>query len=532
MSIIKSNIRVGLSQYEENRVKMSELIDQLQKNLAKSRYQGKEKHIEKAKKAGKMTARERVELLLDQDSFFLELLPLIGLDGDGFGPGGTTVSGIGLVEGRLCMINANVGTNKGGAIDKATLQKTTRISEIAADNGLPVINLVESSGANLPEQEQIFNYGGAIFREITRRSKKGLTTISVVFGNSTAGGAYVPGVSDYSIFVKGNAKVFLAGPPLVKMATNEIVDEESLGGAEMHSRVSGVSDYLAEDEYHALRLAREIMRTLPNSKNHFIPEEPIAKPLYLEEEILSIVPADIRKPFDSRELIARIIDGSDFSEFKPDYGSTLVCGFAKIEGYPIGIIANNGVLFSEAANKGTHFIQLCNRQNIPLLFLQNTTGFMVGSAYERDGIIKHGAKLINAVSNSEVPTITIMIGASYGAGNYAMNGRAYQPRFLFSYPNSQIAVMGPEQLSGVMTMIQRQAAEQAGIPFDEENAAQINEYMMQQVRANSSAWYASGQGWDDGIIDPRDSRTVLAICLAVVNSQEIKGADSFGVFRM
>lgn len=532
MSIFNSKFNPNQASTLENRSEMLALIDKLNKHLAESRFQGKEKHIEKALKQGKLSARERIELLLDQDSFFLELMPLIGLDGDGFGPGGTTVSGIGLVEGRLCVINANVGTNKGGAIDKATLQKTIRISEIASENNLPVINLVESSGANLPEQEQIFNYGGEIFREITRRSRKGLTTISLVFGNSTAGGAYVPGMSDYAVFVKNNAKVFLAGPPLVKMATNEVVDDETLGGADMHSRISGVSDYLAEDEYDALRIAREIMSTLPKEKPHLKPEFPVKSPRFSADEILNIVPADIRKSFDARELIGRICDDSDFSEFKPDYGATLVCGYAKIGGYPVGFIANNGVLFSEAANKGTHFIQLCNRQNIPLIFLQNTTGFMVGSAYEKDGIIKHGAKLINAVSNSDVPTITILIGSSFGAGNYAMNGRAYQPRFLFSYPNAQIAVMGPEQLSGVMLMIQRQAAEQAGIPFDEENAKEVAEYMMQQVRKNSTAWYASGQGWDDGIIDPRDTRTVLSICLAVVYNQEIKGTENFGVFRM
>jgi acetyl-CoA carboxylase carboxyltransferase component len=300
----------------------------------------------------------------------------------------------------------------------------------------------------------------------------------------------------------------------------------------MHSRISGVSDYLAEDESDALRIAREIMSTLTKSVAAFKPELAIKSPRFSADEILNIVPADIRKSFDARELIARICDDSYFSEFKPDYGATLICGYAKIGGYPVGFIANNGVLFSEAANKGTHFIQLCNRQNIPLIFLQNTTGFMVGSAYEKDGIIKHGAKLINAVSNSDVPTITILIGSSFGAGNYAMNGRAYQPRFLFSYPNAQIAVMGPEQLSGVMLMIQRQAAEQSGIPFDEANAAESSESMLQQVRKNSSDWYASGQGWDDGIIDPRDTRTVLNICLAVVYNQEIKGTENFGVFRM
>ena len=531
MGILVSKIKKSSDLFQKNEVQMSELLARLQNHLAESRYQGREKHIKKAKSVGKLTARERIEALLDQDSFFLELLPLIGLDGDGFGPGGTTVSGIGLIEGRLCLINANVGTNKGGAIDKATLQKTIRISEIAAENGLPVINLVESSGANLPEQEQIFNYGGIIFREITRRSKLGLTTISVVFGNATAGGAYVPGMSDYAIFVKDNAKVFLAGPPLVKMATNEVVDEETLGGAAMHSRVSGVSDYLAEDEADALRLCREILAQVPIQQNA-VPNQSVKAPLYDIKELLGIVPADVRKPFDVRECIARIVDGSEFSEFKPEYGATLVTGFAHINGYPVGIIGNNGVIFSEAANKGAHFIQLCNRNNCPILFLQNTTGFMVGSAYEQEGIIKHGAKLINAVSNSEVPSITILVGSSYGAGNYAMNGRAYQPRFLFSYPNSQIAVMGPEQLAGVMELLQRQTAAKAGIEFDEENAVQIREYMMQQVKQSSSAWYATAQGWDDGIIDPRDTRIVLSICLMVVNNVPIKGTEAYGLFRM
>ncbi len=312
MSVFHSKISVKQDQYIENRDQMIELIVKLNTHLKESRYQGKEKHIEKARLSGKLTARERVELLLDRDSFFLELMPLIGLEGEGFGPGGTTVSGLGLVCGRLCMINANVGTNKGGAIDKATLQKTIRISQI----------------------------------EISKRSKKGLTTISVVFGNSTAGGAYVPGMSDYAIFVKNNANVFLAGPPLVKMATGEIVDEETLGGAEMHSKISGVSDYLTEDEYDALRLAREIIMTLPEEKINFLPEFPVKEPLYNPEEILTVVPANIKIPFDSREIIARIVDGSEFTEFKPDYGPTLVCAFSKIGGYPVGIISNNGVIFS------------------------------------------------------------------------------------------------------------------------------------------------------------------------------------------
>ncbi len=509
---------------------MQKLVAELEAKLEKGRFQGSDKHTAKALNQGKLLARDRIELLLDQDSPFLELLPLAGLGLEGFGPGGTTVTGIGLVSGKICLITANVGTNKGGAIDNATLQKSIRIGEIALENRLPVINLVESAGANLPEQEKIFNYGGITFREITRRSKAGLTTISVVFGNSTAGGAYVPGMSDYTVMVKGAAKVFLAGPPLVKMATNEITDDESLGGAEMHSKVSGVSDYLAQDEADGIRLAREIISFI-DSEDAFAPQQEVEEPQYNPEEILGIVSPDPKIPYDIREIIARITDGSKFHEFKAEYGNTLVTGFAEIHGYKIGILGNNGVLFSESANKGTQFIQLCNRSNIPLLFLQNITGFMVGKKYEEGGIIKNGAKLINAVSNSEVPAITIMVGASYGAGNYAMSGRAYQPRFLFSWPNSKIAVMGPDQLAGVMEIIQRQAAEAGGGTYDEEMGKQMREYMMKEVAQKSSAWFSTGNLWDDGVIDPRDTRTVLGICLAVVNHSPIIGATSFGVFR-
>jgi acyl-CoA carboxylase subunit beta len=532
MQAIRSKINPLSDLFRSNQEGMSTLLAELAKKMQESQFQGQEKHLAKARQEGKLLARERLELTLDQDSPFLELLPLAGLGGKGFGPGGTTVGGIGLVSGRMCMIISNVGTNKGGAVDYATLQKSMRLSEIATENRLPVINLVESAGANLPEQHTIFNYGGASFREITRRSKLGLCNISVVFGNSTAGGAYVPGMSDYSIFVKGKAKVFLAGPPLVKMATNEIVDDETLGGAEMHSRTSGVADYLAQDEYDGIRLAREIVSRLPKSNPQCIPPDQIDEPVYDASEILGIVSPDIKKPFDVRELIARTVDGSRFSEFKPEYGSTLVCGFADLHGYPVGILGNNGVLFSDAANKGAHFIQLCNQQNTPLLFLQNITGFMVGKQYEQEGIIKHGAKLINAVSNSEVPAITLMIGASYGAGNYAMMGRAYQPRFLFAYPNSKIAVMGPEQLSGVMETIQREAAQKVGLPFDEEQFKAMQMFMQAEVDKTSNAWYSTGQLWDDGVIDPRETRNYLGFCLAVVNNQTWESSGKYGVFRM
>lgn len=532
MKVIKSKINIHSESYRNNYEGMKTLLAELEQHLEKSRFQGKEKHIQKARKRGKLLARERLELTLDRDSPFLELLPLAGLGGKGFGPGGTTVGGIGLVQERLCMIISNVGTNKGGAVDYATLQKSLRLGEIAFENALPVINLVESAGANLPEQHTIFNYGGATFRDITRRSKAGLPTISVVFGNSTAGGAYVPGMSDYSVFVKGQAKVFLAGPPLVKMATNEMVDDETLGGAEMHSRISGVSDYLAEDEYEGIRLARDIISRLPSPGKNTYSKGKGEAPVYDKEELLGLLSPDIRQPYDSRELLARVVDGSRFSAFKPEWGSTLVTGFAEIHGFPVGILANNGVLFSEAANKGAHFIQLCNQNNTPLIFFQNITGFMVGKDYEQGGIIKHGAKLINAVSNSETPAITIMAGASYGAGNYAMMGRAYQPRFLFSYPNSKIAVMGPEQLSGVMEIIQRQSAQKAGMEFDEEQAKMLRRHMMKEVEKTSSAWYSTGQLWDDGVIDPRETRNYLGFCLAVVHNKPIESSNKYGVFRM
>jgi len=528
-TVIRSQVNTLSENYRSNYAAMQQLVEELEQKYRLSLFQGRDKHLEKAKAEGKFTARERIELLLDRDAPFMELLPLAGLSSKA--AGGTTVGGIGLVSGKLAMIISNVGTNKGGAVDLPTLQKSLRLGEIAQENRLPMINLVESAGADLPEQAKIFNYGGASFRGITRRSRMNLPTISVVFGNSTAGGAYVPGMSDYAIFVRDKAKVFLAGPPLVKMATNEVVDDESLGGASMHSRLSGVSDYLAEDEYDAIRIAREIMSLIPDTDSPFR-SQAVEEPLYPADELLGIVSAEVKKPFDMREVIARLADGSRFSEFKPEWGSTLITGWAHIHGYPVGILANNGVLFSESANKGAHFIQLCNRNKTPILFLQNITGFMVGRAYEEGGIIKNGAKLINAVSNSDVPALTVMMGASYGAGNYAMCGRAYEPRFLFAYPNSRIAVMGPEQLSGVMEIIQRQAVEKAGGQYDEQQAAMFRQALMGEIEKQSSAWYSTAQLWDDGVIDPRQTRNYLGFCLAVVNRGGIESSNQYGVFRM
>jgi len=531
---IKSKININSAAYKENYQKMLEKIDVLQKHLQKSLFQGEDKHKERAKAKGKLLARERIEMLLDLDSPFLELCPLAGLDvKGGFGTGGTMVAGIGFVSGKICIVTANVGTNKGGAIDIATLQKALRINEIGKENNLPSINLVESAGANLPDQAKIFNLGGNNFKEITKRSKAGIPTISIVFGNSTAGGAYIPGMSDYTIFVKNQAKVFLAGPPLVKMATNEVVDDETLGGADMHAKISGVADYLANNELDGIRIARELMSNLSTVENTSeINTKNFEEPKYNIDELLGIISVDPKMPFDCREVIARIVDGSEFHEFKKEYGTTLICGFAKIHGYPIAIISNNGVLFNDSSNKGAHFIQLCNMNNTPILFLQNITGFMVGKQYEQSGIIKDGAKMINAVSNSEVPMFTIMMAASYGAGNYAMCGRAYNPRFLFSYPNSMIAVMGSEQLAGVMQMVAKEGAIKSGKEWDENQAAQMKEFMKAEIEKQSNAFFATGQLWDDGIIDPRDTRHIFGLVLALTYMNEVKGTNSYGVYRM
>ncbi len=533
MQVLKSNINTNSKQFKQNYEEMLGFVQQLEGHLEKSRAQGKPKHIERARKRGKLLARERIELLLDKDSPFLELLPLAGMERKGgFGAGGTNVCGIGLVSGKLCMISSNVGTRKGGSVDWATAFKGLRIGDIARENRLPSINLVESGGANLTDQAKIFNYGGESFREITRRSKMGIPTISVVFGNATAGGAYIPGMSDFAVFQKQAAKVFLAGPPLVKMATKEESTDEELGGAEMHSRISGVSDYLAEDELDGIRIARELMEIVDVTTPHLIPEGDIEAPLYDKEEILGVVPANIKTPFDVRELIVRIADGSKFSEFKREYGTTMVTGWAKIHGYPVGILGNNGVIFSESANKAAQFIQLSNKNNIPLLFLQNTTGYMVGKAYEEGGIIKNGAKLINAVSNSEVPAITLMIGNSYGAGNYGMMGRSYAPRFLYTYPSAKIGVMGSEQLAGVMEIVQRASAKSQGREYDEALGEQLKAMLIMEAESKASAWYSTSELWDDGVIDPRETRNYLGFSLAILYNQPIKGADSFGVFRM
>jgi acyl-CoA carboxylase subunit beta len=529
MRPIKTLVDFTSETYQNNFAANLASVERLKEELAKSTRGGGEQYVQRHLKRGKLLPRERVEMLLDEGSYFLEIAPLAGHEMEAEFIGAGVVGGIGLVSGKQCFIIANEATVKGGAVSEIGARKNARLSEITAMNNLPSISLVESAGADLPVQHKIFVPGGAGFKEITRRSKARIPSISVVFGNSTAGGAYLPGMSDYVVMVKKQAQVFLGGPPLVKMATGEIVDEESLGGAEMHSKISGLSDYLAENELDALRIAREIVAHLENkpSPSRITGEEPI----YPADELLGIVASDVRIPFEVREVIARIVDGSRFEEFKAKYGTTLVCGWAYIHGFIVGILANNGVLISESANKGAQFIQLCNQQNIPLLFLQNITGFMVGRSYEEQGIIRNGAKLINAVSNSTVPAITVMIGSSYGAGNYAMCGRAYDPRFVFTWPNHRIAVMGGPQLAGVMDIIKRDAAARAGVPFDEAKQAMAKQMLEAQIEKESDPYFATARLWDDGIIDPRDTRTVLAISLMAAYQKPFTGTMEWGVFR-
>lgn len=523
--------------YTDNREAMLARVADLAEQHQGAIDAGGERNIERHHRRGKLTARERIELLVDEDAPFLELSTLAAWGTD-FAVGASIVTGIGVVEGVECMIVANDPTVKGGSTNPSTLRKGQRAAQIAAENGLPTINLVESGGADLPTQKDIFIPGGGSFRNITRASQDRRPTVALVFGNSTAGGAYVPGMSDYVVMVKEGAKVFLGGPPLVKMATGEVSDDESLGGAEMHARQSGLADYLAMDERDAIRIGRSIVKNLNWRKGGHTPEPTYAEPVLDPEELLGIVPTDLKIPFDPREVIARIVDGgpdgaSTFDEFKPLYGSSLVTGYARLHGYPIGILANaQGVLFSEEAQKAAQFIQLANQTDTPLLFLHNTTGYMVGAEYEQGGIIKHGAQMINAVSNSTVPHLSVVMGASYGAGHYGMSGRAYDPRFMFSWPNAKSAVMGPAQLAGVISIVARGAAEAKGQVYDEEGDQAMRAYIEDQIEKESLAYFTSGMLYDDGVIDPRDTRTILGICLSAIHTRPVRGAEGYGVFRL
>ena len=534
MQEINSKIDVLGSKYIENYASMKKIILELESYFELSKNEGSKEKIKRARKRNKLLAREKIELLLDKNKPFVELMSLAGLKHEnGFGAGGTTVVILGYVSGVLCLINANVATRKAGAIDYATSLKNLRLSQIASENKLLTINLVESGGANLPDQDRVFNNYGRFFMEMSQRSKKGIPSISVVFGNATAGGAYVPGMSDYTIMQKNNAKVFLAGPPLVKMATNEDANDEELGGAWMHSSISGVSDFLADDEKHALRITRDLVSKIyenKSKKSEF--EKQALQPRFNEDEILGIIPSNLKKPFDIRELIMRFIDSSEYTEFKENYGKTMLCCWARINGYPIGIIANNGVIFIESARKATHFIQLANKSNIPLLFIHNTTGFMVGKKHEQNGMINAGSQLVHAVAGSTVPHISLQVGNSYGAGNYAMCGRSFNPRFLFSYPNSKSGVMGADQLAGVMEIVKRKSAESLNKAIDEKLLLEEKHNLAEQAEKKASVWHTTSEVWDDGVIDPRDTRKYLSMALSAVYNNTIKGTDSFGVFRM
>ncbi len=529
--VLRSKVDPRSETYRANREGNLVSLGEVQEAQAVANRGGGQKYVDRHLARGRILPRQRIEMMLDRDSFFLEIAPLAGHGMKGEVTGCAVVGGVGLVSGVECCLAASEATVKGGAITPTSMLRSGRLAEVCEQNRMIGLSLIESAGADLPNQDKIFVVGGAGFRHLTQRSEQRIPTICLVFGSSTAGGAYLPGMSDYVVMVKEQAQVYLAGPPLVKMATGEEAEHEPLGGAEMHSTISGVSDYLAEDELDAIRLGREIVAHL-DWKKHATPRpRPVEAPLYDQDELLGIASADVRVPFDQREVIVRIVDGSRFSEFKPLYGKTMLCGWAHIHGFPVGILANNGTIFSDSANKGAQFIQLCNSSDIPLVFLQNTTGFMVGQKYEQEGIIKHGAKLINAVSNSTVPAITIMTGSSYGAGNYAMSGRAYRPRFLFTWPNHKIAVMGGKQLAGVLDIIQRDAAAKKGIEIDEKVLEVAKMMTEKQIEDQSGALYATARVWDDGIIDPRDTRTVLAISLSAAYNAPVEGTTSWGVFR-
>ena len=542
---LDSNLDARDPSFQANRAGMVDLLAEIDRLLLQASEGGGPRAIDRHRGRGKLLARERVSLLLDPDTPFLEISPLAGYMTD-YHVGGGMVLGIGVVEGTECVILANDPTDLGGAMTAVSIPKLLRALEIARLNHMPYIQLVESAGGDLrglaagedPEAVMRRNLDhfaetGRMFHDITELSAKGIPTISVVFGSSTAGGAYQPGLSDYNIFVRGGAKVFLGGPPLVKVATGEDADDEELGGAEMHATTSGLADYLAGDEYEAIRMARDVVahlhwRKLGPGPVTADPEPPRHDP----EELLGLMPVDLRAPVEAREIIARVVDGSRFEEFKPRYGPTLVTGWADVHGFPVGILANNGVLFSDSAQKAAQFIQLCNQSSTPLLFLQHITGYMVGRDYERGGIVKHGSQMINALSNSTVPHITVILGASYGAGNYGMGGRAFDTRFVFLWPTAKIAIMGPKQMAGVMSIVRREQAARRGQPIDEEMDAAITKAVEDFAEAQSLGLYATGRVADDGIIDPRDTRTVVAMALSACHSAPVEGARGFGVFRL
>jgi len=535
MPVIESLLNTRSAAFQANGSAMAELVADLKARIAKIAEGGGEAARAKHVSRGKLLPRDRVQQLLDPGTPFLELSQLAALDVyDNAAPGAGIITGIGRVSGQECVIVCNDATVKGGTYYPLTVKKHLRAQEIAEQNHLPCIYLVDSGGANLPNQDDVFpdrDHFGRIFFNQANLSAQGIPQIAVVMGSCTAGGAYVPAMSDESIIVKNQGTIFLGGPPLVKAATGEVVSAEDLGGADVHTRLSGVADYFAHNDAHALAQARNIVAHLNRRKPDQIRLHEPVEPRYAPEELYGVIPVDKRKPFDVHEIIARIVDGSEFDEFKARYGTTLVCGFARIWGYPVGIIANNGILFSESALKAAHFIELCCQRKIPLVFLQNITGFMVGRRYENEGIARNGAKMVTAVATAQVPKFTVIIGGSFGAGNYGMCGRAYSPRFLWMWPNARISVMGGEQAASVLATVRREGIESRGGSWSAEDEAAFKAPITEQYEVQGHPYYASARLWDDGVIDPADTRTVLGLGLSASLNAPIPEMK-FGVFRM
>ena len=540
MPVIESQINPRSAAFQANAAAMQALVDDLAAQVARAAAGGGEAARAKHVARGKLPPRERVQMLLDPGSPFLELAPLAALglypdrDGSDSAPCAGLIAGVGRVSGVDCMVVCNDATVKGGTYYPMTVKKHLRAQEIAAQNGLPCIYLVDSGGANLPNQDEVFpdrEHFGRIFYNQAQMSAQGIAQIAVVMGSCTAGGAYVPAMSDETIIVKNQGTIFLGGPPLVKAATGEVVSAEDLGGGDVHTRLSGVADHLAHNDAHALALARQAVGHLNRRKHASVQLRQSVPPRFDTRELYGVIPTDTRKPFDVREIIARIVDGSDLHEFKPRFGSTLVCGFAHIEGVPVGIIANNGILFSESAQKGAHFIELCCQRKVPLVFLQNITGFMVGRKVENEGIARHGAKMVTAVATANVPKFTVIIGGSFGAGNYGMCGRAYSPRFLWMWPNARISVMGGEQAASVLATVKRDGIEAQGGTWSREQEEAFKVPIRRQYEDQGHPYYATARLWDDGIIDPADTRRVLALGLSASLNAPIQDVK-FGVFRM
>lgn len=535
MAKIVSKINPRSPEFLENAQHMQNQVDDLKEKLSEIKLGGGERSRERHLSRGKLLPRDRVNALLDPGSPFLELSQLAAFDvyKDNV-PAAGVITGIGRVGGQECIIVANDATVKGGTYYPLTVKKHLRAQTIAQENNLPCIYLVDSGGANLPNQDEVFpdkEHFGRIFFNQANMSAHNIPQIAVVMGSCTAGGAYVPAMCDESIIVKEQGTIFLAGPPLVKAATGEVVSAEDLGGADVHCRTSGVSDHFAQNDHHALEIARNAIKNINRVKPTQIDVKEVLAPEYNPEEIYGVIPKDTKQPFDVREIIARVVDGSNFDEFKALYGATLVCGFAHIYGYPVGIIANNGVMFGESAEKGAHFVELCAQRKIPLVFLQNITGFMVGKQYEASGIAKHGAKMVTAVACAKVPKFTILIGGSYGAGNYGMCGRAYDPRFLFMWPNARISVMGGEQAAGVLAQVTRDQKEKRGESWSDQEEADFKQPIIDSYEHQGHPYFASARLWDDGVIDPAETRQVLGLAISASLNKEIEDTK-FGIFRM